>query len=92
MRRGLMAPRTDCPVRCRVPGYYEACSERARACQLNKYWQLLEMSLKNLIQAIRETVARASEATHVIVVESGVEFSPDVLNVFEACAEVRFRA
>lgn len=41
--------------------------------------------------AIRETLARSSKATHVIVVESGVEFSPDVLNVFQASAEVMAR-
>jgi len=28
------------PVRCRVPGYYEPCSERVRVCQLKKCRQL----------------------------------------------------
>ena len=27
-------------VRCRVPNYYETCSERVRVCQLKKYRQL----------------------------------------------------
>ena len=31
-------PHDACPVRCRVPGYYEPCSERVRVCLLKKYW------------------------------------------------------
>ena len=28
------------PIRCRVPGYYESCSERVRVYQLKKCWEL----------------------------------------------------
>ena len=43
MGRELMVPTTDhdaYPVRNRVPGYYESCSERFRVCHLKKYRQL----------------------------------------------------
>ena len=33
-------PHDACPVRCRVPGSYEPCSERVCVCQLKKRHQL----------------------------------------------------
>ena len=36
-------PHDAYPARCRVPGYYEPCSERLRVCQLNKSRQLKKM-------------------------------------------------
>ena len=36
-------PHDAYPVRCRVPGYYEPCSEGLRVCQLNKSRQLKKL-------------------------------------------------
>ena len=35
-------PHDAYPVRCRVPGYYEPCSEMVRFCQIQKYRRLMK--------------------------------------------------
>jgi len=45
-------PHDAYPVRCRVPGYYEPCSERLRVCQLNKSRQLKKTLLQGVFSLL----------------------------------------
>ena len=45
-------PHDAYPVRCRVPGYYEPCSERLRVCQIKKCRQLKNWPTLTLMRFI----------------------------------------